>query len=107
MQDEVVGGEWKNVPKKLHSPSLWSRVYCGRVQDIDVPIHLKEAEAALFVAEHIVRGSSDGKGKRHLILGDSMTLSYVLGKGRASNPRLLAIARKWACISMAGDLLLV
>ena len=42
-----------------------------------------------------------------MILGDSMTLSYVLGKGRASNPRLLAIARKWACISMAGDLLLV
>ena len=36
-----------------------------------------------------------------------MTLSYVLGKGRASNPQLLAIARKWACISMAGDLMLV
>ena len=105
--DEVVGGEWKNVPKKLLSPSLWSRVYCGRVQDENAPIHLKEAEAALFVVKHIVRGSNDGQGKRHLILGDSMTLSYELGKARASNPRLLAIARKWACISMAGDLLLV
>ena len=41
------------------------------------------------------------------ILGDSMTLSYVLGEGRASNPQLLAIARKWACISLAGDLMLV
>ena len=97
----------ENVPKKLLSPSLWSRVYCGRVQDLDVPIHLKEAEAALFVAKHIVRGRNHGQGKLHLILGDSMTLAYVLGKGRASNPRLLAIARKWACISMAGDLLLV
>ena len=105
--DEVIGGEWKNVPKKLLSPSLWSRVYCGRVQDVDVPIHLKEAEAALFVAKHLFRGSNDGQGKRHLVLGDSMTLSYVLGKGRAGDPRLLAIARKWACISMAGDLLLV
>ena len=105
--DEVIGGEWKNVPRKLLSPSLWSRVYCGRVQDVDMPIHLKEAEAALFVAKHLVRGSNDGQGKRHLVLGDSMTLLYVLGKGRARDPRLLAIARKWACISMAGDLLLV
>ena len=76
------------MPKKLLSHSLWSRVYCGRVQDENAPIHLKEAEAALFVAKHIVRGRNDGQGKRHLILGDSMTLSYVLGKGRASNPRL-------------------
>ena len=36
-----------------------------------------------------------------------MTLSVVLGKGRTSDPRLLPIARKWACISVAGDLLLV
>ena len=106
VQDEVVGGEWKNVPKKLLSPCRWSRVYCGRVQNVDVPIHMKEADAALFVAKHLVRCSNNGQGRRHLIFGDSMTLSYVLGKGRASDPRLLAIARKWACISMAGDLLL-
>ena len=93
--------------KKLLSPSLWHRVYCGRLQDVKVPIHLKESEAALFVAKHLVRGKNDRHGKRHLILGDSMTLSYVLGKGRASNPQLLAIARKWACISMSGDLMLV
>ena len=104
---EVFGGEWKNVPKKLLSPSHLSRVYCGRVQNVDVPIHLKEADAALFVAKHLVRGGNNGQGKRHLILGDSMTLSCVLGKGRSNHPRLLAIARKWACISMAGDLLLV
>ena len=36
-----------------------------------------------------------------------MALSYVLGKGRASDSRLLAVARKWACISVAGDLLSV
>ena len=36
-----------------------------------------------------------------------MALSYVLGKGRASDSHLLAVARKWACISIAGDLLLV
>ena len=36
-----------------------------------------------------------------------MTLSHVLGKGRANNPQLLAIARKWDCISMVGDLMLV
>ena len=107
VQDEVVGREWTNVPKTLLSPSHWSRVCCGRVQNVDVPIHLKEAEAALFVAKHLVQGGNNGQGKRHLILGDSMTLSYVLGKGRANNPRLLAIAQKWACISMAGDLLLV
>ena len=105
--NDVVGGEWKNVPKKLLSLSLWHRVYFGRVQDVNVPIHLKEAEAALFVANHLVRGGNDGQGKRHSILGHSMTLSYVLGKGRASNPQLLAIARKWAWISLAGDLMLV
>ena len=93
--------------KNFFSPSLWHRVYCGRVQDVDAPIHLKEAEASLFVAKHLARGKNDGQGKRHLILGDSMTLSNVLGKGRASNPQLLAIARKWACISMASDLMLV
>ena len=60
VSNEVVGGEWKNVPKKLHSPSLWHRVYCGHVQDVSAPIHLKEAEAALFVAKHLVRGKNDG-----------------------------------------------
>ena len=107
MSNEVVGGEWKNVPKKLLSLSLWHRVCCGRVQDVNVPIHLKEAEASLFVSKHMVRGRNDGQEKRHLILGDSMTLSFVLGQGRASDPQHLAIARKWACMSMAGDLLLV
>ena len=68
---------------------------------------MKEAEAALFVAKHLVRGENDGQGQRHLILVDSMALSYMLGKGRAGDPRLLAAARKWACISVAGDLLLV
>ena len=93
--------------RKLLSPSLWHRVHCGRVHDVNATIHLKEAEAALFVSKHLVRGKNDGQGKRYLILGDSMTLSYVLGKGRAGNPQLLAIARKWACISMADALLLV
>ena len=46
--------EWKNVQKKLLSPSLWHRVYCGRVQDVNAPIYLKEAEAALIVAKHFV-----------------------------------------------------
>ena len=50
--NEVVGGEWKNAPKKLIS----HRVYCGRVQDVNVPIHLKEAEAALVIAKHLDRG---------------------------------------------------
>ena len=94
--------------RKLLSPSLWHRVYCGRVHDLSAPIHLKEAEAALFVAKHLVRSRNDGQGQRHLVLGDSTTL-YVLGKGRASDsdPLRLAVARKWACISIAGDLLLV
>ena len=88
-------------------PSLWRRVYCGQVADLSVPIHLKEAEAALFVAKHLVRSGNGGQGQRHLVLGDSMALSYVLEKGRACDSRLLAVARKWACISIAGDLLLV
>ena len=42
--------------------------------------------------------------QRHLVRGVSMALSYVLTKGRASDSRHLAVARKWACISFAGDL---
>ena len=41
--DEVTGGDWKNVARKLLSPPLWHRVYCGRVHDLSAPIHLKEA----------------------------------------------------------------
>ena len=100
MSDDVVYGQWKNVPSKWLSPSLWRCVYCGQVSDLSVPNHLKEAEAALFVAKHLVRSGNSGQGQRHLVLGDS-----VLGKGRASDSR--PVARKWACISIAGDFLLV
>ena len=95
------------MPRKLLPPSLWHRVYCGRVHDLSAPIHLEEAEAAPFVAKHLMKSRNDGQAQRHLVLGDSMTLSFVLSKGRAGDPRLLAVARKWACISIAGDLLLV
>ena len=41
VNNEIVGGEWKNVQKKLLSPSLWHRVYCGRVQDVHAPMKLR------------------------------------------------------------------
>ena len=88
----------------LLSPSLWRRVYCGHVNDLSVPTHLKEVEAALFVAKHLMR--SGNGGQRHLVLGDSMTLSCVFGKGRVCDSRLLTVARKWTCISIVDDLLL-
>ena len=107
VSDDVGHGEWKKCAEEIISPSLWRRVYCGRVNALSVPIHLKESEGAPFVAEHLVRSGNGGQGQRHLVLGDSMKLSYVFGKGRACDSRLLAVARKWSCISIAGDLLLV
>ena len=82
---------------------------CRRVQvaDSSVPIHLKESKAALFVAKHLVRSGNGGQGQRHMVLGDSMALSYVLGKGGAGDSRFLAVARKRACIFIAGDFELV
>ena len=82
------------MPRKSLSPSLWRSVHCGQVND-------------LSVAKHLVSSGNGGQGQRHMVLGDSMALSSVFGKGRASDSRLLAVARKWACISIAGDLLLV
>ena len=61
VSNDDVGRERKNVPQKLLSLSLWHRVRCGRVQDVNVPIHFKEAEAALFVAKHLFRGENDGQ----------------------------------------------
>ena len=78
-----------------------------KVVDLSVPIHLKEVEAALFVVKLLLRSRNDGQGQQHLVLEDRVTLSCVLGKGRVSDSRLLSLTRKWICISIAGDLLLV
>ena len=41
--DANVRGAWKHVPSNLLEPSLWRRVYSGRVLNSDVPILLREA----------------------------------------------------------------
>ena len=53
--DAKVRGAWKHVPSNLLEPSLWGRVYSGRVLNSDAPILLKEAEVALVAAKHLVR----------------------------------------------------
>lgn len=97
---EECGGPWIEVPKKSLKSDQWQRAGC--VWDESEPIYMKEGHAALIAARHIVRGASNGWGRRHPILGDHQSLVAALSKGQAEDPGLLRICRKWACLQLAG-----
>ena len=48
-----------------------------------------------------MRVEKGGQGERYLIIGDNLSLAYVLGNGRASDLRLLGV-----CVTEMGSYLI-
>ena len=52
--NEVNGGECENVSSNILSSLLRHSVLSDDVQDVDIPIHLEEVEAALFIVKLLI-----------------------------------------------------
>ena len=92
-------GAFPEVPMQLLDPTRWQTVMARRWRRAD-GILVLEAEAALVAARRV--GKSAGKhGSRHLILGDNMSVTCAVTKGRAHVYSLLCRCRELAGIAVA------
>ena len=96
-------GNFPEVPQDILQPERWSTQLMGKWGNTATHITAKEGDALVLVARHIVR-SSASRGKRHLVLVDSFSISMMSCKGRASNFGLLRTAQKLAALSLGGNL---
>ena len=59
-----------------------------------------EGRALTYIVRHAIR-SFRNVGKRILILGDSITTTLAVSKGRSSRPEVLGVARQVAAMALA------
>ena len=88
--------EWKHVTIRWLEASLWERVYSGPVHSAN-PLEMKLIPPSSLPSISCGRRRADWVSDI-LILGDNLSLAYVLGMGRASDLLLFGVCWKWAAI---------
>ena len=96
-----VNGEFPEVPDYFTEPERWTTQLMGKWKDTSSHITAKEGHALVLALRHLCRSSSS-RGKRHLILVDSFSLSLAICKGKASSFELLRTTQKVAALCLAG-----
>ena len=77
----------------------WQRIYAGRWK-FDELIHVKEARGPLWALRRLCKQKVN-HNLRFLMLNDKLGIVLALEKGRASDPRVLGICRRWAALCMS------
>lgn len=90
------------VPTEWTEAKHWSTQMMGRWQNTSSHITEKEGHALVLAVRHLSRASAN-RGKKHLVLVDSFSLSMAMGKGRACSFGLLRTTQKIAALSLACD----
>ena len=89
------------IPVSLLASSEWRSLMERRWKESREPIHVKEFRATLWMLRRLVR-SSTSRGLYVLMLTDNMGNALAVEKGRATDPKLLGLLRRWAAYSLAG-----
>eukprot|EP00973_Karenia_brevis_P011359 1537341-Karenia_brevis.AAC.1 len=84
----------QEVPYGLICAAEWKLLYAGRWKH-DEPIHVEEARGPLWSLRRLCK-QRQNHDVRYLILNDNLGMALALEKGRASDPRILGICRRWA-----------
>ena len=93
-------GYFPEVPHDWTEPSQWRTQLMGRWRDTSQHITAKEGQALVLAVRHLSRAAHN-RGKRHLVLVDSFSLSMAMCKGRACSFELLRTTQKVAALSLA------
>ena len=73
VSEDVVHGEWKNVPRRLLSPSLWRLLWSSR--RLVLSDSSQRSRSCSVRCQISLRSRNGGQRQRHLVLGDSKALS--------------------------------
>ena len=94
-------GEFPEVPDDFMEPKLWHTVLMGRWNNTSEHITLKEGRSLVLAARRLSRASKS-RGRRHLILVDSLALAMCSCKGRATNYGMLRVMQQLGALCLGG-----
>ncbi|CAK0874266.1 unnamed protein product, partial [Prorocentrum cordatum] len=94
--------EFPEVSSRALAEATWSVVGCGRWGRREA-IHCLAAASVCWAARRIAKRARR-RGRRHLVLGDNMSVTLALAKGRAAHHRLLLACRAIFAVSVAADI---
>lgn len=90
---------FEEVPRNVLDPSDYVHLFTGRIRR-DERITRSEARGLSWGVRHRLRDKAS-LGRRLLLLGDNMTLTLAVGKGRSGSPLLRGTLRELAAITLA------
>ncbi len=93
---------FSDVPHSLLDESLWHVRFAAPYTDAEA-IHVKEARGTAAAVRHIARCGRSA-GRRHLILGDNMSVALAHQKVRCGDHKLLRVCPRVAATCLVGDL---
>ena len=94
-------GDFPEVPTDFMEPKQWHTVLMGRWKNTSEHITLKEGRTIVLAARRLSRAGKS-RGKRHLILVDSLALAMSSCKGRATNYGMLRIMQQLGALCLGG-----
>ncbi|CAK0904390.1 unnamed protein product [Prorocentrum cordatum] len=101
-RDRTLEAEFPEVSSSALTEATWRVVGCGRWRRREA-IHCLEAASVCWAARRIAKHARR-HGQRHLVLGDNMSVTLALAKGRAAHHRLLLACRVIFAVSVAADI---
>ena len=89
--EAIWGGSWTRITSRRWKP--------GRKESQVI----LEGKAAVWTMKHLTRSLSNF-GRRHVMIGDALSIVLALTKGRSSVARMLKLTRIWAAFALASGI---
>lgn len=96
---------FEEVPLEIMDPFDWKVTLNGKWRHVQEHITMKEARCLCLAVRRLSRASHH-RGRKHLILVDSLALALAIGKGRSCNHGMLRVSRKIGALCLAAGLTL-